>query len=527
MSVKWQQDLTSNSHINEIYDLETDSQGNVITLASFPVEANMPGQTLYGTTGEHFICKQDTAGNIIHAVNFGGQTYLAEGELEISNDDDITIAVNYKGDFYWNDTVLASSPNFTAVIMKLDSALNLLWYVEAPCVKQTFAQLYTEDMVQDEEESVYTCIRFIDSIEIDGTVYANNGTSYGLVLTKFDSLGNHNWTRQFQSQPGSLLQDIVLAYNDNTSGGSEVLISGYHPANTLYIDTIPVFLDSLSGLFITRLDVNGGILQSKRIRKLDQIIDFDFFEDRIFFAGMFHDTLSWAGGSTYSLNSSMCIGELNDTLEVINFYNLVSNSSLDLKGFVISEKYGFVLHGNYHQEPLTVQSTLINIVSSPYNGAFILTFDQTFTLDQAKYVPASYFDFQKVAVQDSLLYAGGIFENDLNFANESNHSWNEDVIVIRVGELNQLTSFENLSIEEWFIDNGTLQLYPNPAKDEIKILGLPISITQAVSIYNLSGILVKKTKASQNSVSISDLPGGLYILILDGITSEPLRFIKE
>lgn len=527
ISVKWQQNLTSNSHINKIYDQDTDSHGNVITLASFPVEANIPGQTLHDEAGEYFICKQDTSGNIIYAVNFGGQSYLAHGELEVSDDDDITIALNYKGDFYWNDTILASSPNFTAVIMKLNSALTLLWYVQAPCVKQTYAQLYTEDMVQDENESIYTCIRFIDSIEISGTVFANNGTSYGLVLTKFDSLGNHNWTHQFQSQPGSLLQDIVLAYNNNSTGVSEIIISGYHPADILYIDSIPIFLDSVSGIFITRLDVNGNTIQSERIRNLDQIIDFDFYEERIFFAGMFHDTVNWTGGSSYSANSSMYIGELSDTLEIVNFYDLITNSSIHLKGFGMSEKYGFVLHGNYHQEPFTTQSTLINVVSSPKNGAFLLMFDQTLTLNQAKYVPAEYFDFQKVTVQDSLLYAGGIFANNLYFANDNNNSWNQDVIVLRVGELNQLTTFENLSIKEEINEGEIFRLYPNPANDILKISGVSSSSMQEVSIYNLSGLLIKKAIINQNSVSISDLPAGLYLFKFDGLITEPLRFIKE
>jgi len=527
MSVNWQENITSNSYINKVYDLETDSHGNVLMLGSFPVEANMPGQTLYGSTGEHLLSKQDTSGNLIYGINFGAQSYLAEGELEVSDDDDITIAVNYKGNFYWNDTVLTSSPNFTALVIKLDSALNLLWYVEAPCVKQNFAQLFTEGMVQDESENVYTCIRYMDSIDIDGTIYTNNGTSYGLVLSKFDSLGNHQWTRQYQSEPGSILSDIVVTYHPNSIGVPELIISGFHPSNTLYIDTIPIVLDTQSGAFISKLDINGNILESVRVRNVDYIIDFGFFENRIFFAGMFHDTLQWTGGSTVTINESAFIGELNDTLGIVNFVDLVTNASIHLKGFSISEKFGFVIHGNYHQEQFTVQSSLINLIGSPTNGAFLITFDQGFVLNQAKYVPASYFNFRKICIKDTLIYGAGIFENDLNFANSTDHSWNEDICVLRINDLSYLATFENLSLDDHFDEDRKISLYPNPAKDGLQFSGLQSSNAYQVSIYNLSGKLVMNTTIQQNTVTISDLPSGLYYLKLEGTSFEPLKFVKE
>lgn len=525
MSVNWQENLTSNSYIDHIYGIRTDSYGNVITLGAFPIQANIPGQTLYGTTGEHLLTKQDTSGNLLYGINFGAQTYMDAGELEVSDDDEITIAVNYKGNFYWNDTVLASSPNFTALIMKLDSSLNLLWYVEAPCVKVNFAQLYTEDMVQDKDENVYTCIRFIDSIKIDNTIYTNNGTSYGLVMTKFDSLGNHQWTHQYQSGSG-LLTKIVLAFHSNVSGVSELIISGNQPSTTLYIDTIPFVLDTQPGVFISRLDINGNILESVRVRNVNYITDFGFDEDRIFFAGIFQDTVYWNGGYTVPLGTSAFIGELNYNFEIINCIDLKTSSIQYLTGFSISNKYGFVLYGNY-QGSLSIQSSIIAQVTSPPNGVFIASFDASFTLNEAKYVPATYFILKEVAIKDSLMYGTGIFENALEFANSENNSWNEDIIVFRVNDLNQLNTFENLSLDENINEDRKIYLYPNPAHDIILFSGLKDLNNLSVAIYSLMGKLIMETEIRENSISISDLPSGIYYLKIEGISFETLRFVKE
>jgi hypothetical protein len=526
MSVEWQKNITSNSYIDHVYDLETDTLGNVYSLGSFPIQATISGQTLYGSTGEHLLTKHDTSGNLMYGINFGGQTYIDEGELEVSKDFDLTIALNYKGNFYWHDTILASSPNFTAIILKLDSSLNLLWYEEAPCLKVNFAQLYTDGMVQDEAENVYTCIRYIDSILIDGTIYTNNGTAYGLVLSKFDASGDHLWTKQYQSESGTILSKIILAYNPNVTGISEIIMAGYHPADTIYIDTVAYFLDTIGGAFVTKVDNAGNILESVRIRNVDYIIDFGFYENRVFFAGMFYDTIHWQGGFTVPTNESAFIGEFNDSLELLKIIDIKTSSPLYLNGFNVSDKYGFMLHGNYHNS-LSIQSSLISQVSSPPNGVFIATLDAGFILNEVKYVPASFFSLRKVRVLDTLVYGAGIFENSLNFANATNSGWNEDIVLFRVNGINQLSSFEGLSVEEEKNGIRNLNVFPNPSSEILYFSDFPSINDKEVLIYDPSGKLVLQTSIHQNSIVISELLEGFYFLKVDGIYSEPIKFLKK
>jgi hypothetical protein len=526
MAVDWQNNLTHNSYIDHVYDLETDSAGNVYTLGSFPNEAIINGQHLYGTTGEHLLAKHDRLGNLVYGINFGGTEYLDEGEMEVSSDEDITIALNFKGNFYWNDTVLASALNFTAIILKLDSSLNIQWFKLAPGMKINFAQLFTEGMVQDEAENVYACIRFTDSIFIDGHIYTNNGTSYGLVLSKFDANGTHQWTKQYQSEHGTILQKIILAYKPNITGNAEIIMAGYHSADSIYIDSTAIFLDTIGGAFVTKVDPLGNVLESIRIRNVSYIIDFGFYENRVFFAGMFYNTIYWQGGSTTPVNESVFIGEVNDSLEIIKITDLQTSVPLYLSGFNISKKYGFMIYGNYTSS-LSIQSLPIASVSSYPYGVFIASFDDEFTLNQAKYVSADWFHLNRVRVRDSLIFGAGLFEYQLNFEDTSISCWNDDILVFKVNGMNQLPSFENLSLDEHASDSKKTGLFPNPSSDFIHFSGADVSNNVTVYIYDLSGKLVKETTVDQHSIDINDLQRGYYFVKLDDLNPRKLKFLKE
>ncbi|MDR0605547.1 MAG: T9SS type A sorting domain-containing protein, partial [Bacteroidales bacterium] len=57
-----------------------------------------------------------------------------------------------------------------------------------------------------------------------------------------------------------------------------------------------------------------------------------------------------------------------------------------------------------------------------------------------------------------------------------------------------------------------INVYPNPAKDNIYIT-LPENISQAVfALYDIQGkVLIRKEIGSQETLSVSNLAGGIYI----------------
>ena len=72
-------------------------------------------------------------------------------------------------------------------------------------------------------------------------------------------------------------------------------------------------------------------------------------------------------------------------------------------------------------------------------------------------------------------------------------------------------------------EKPNLMIYPNPAKESIRILG--IEANTSVAIYNSLGELVKVVSASENQeINVRDLAAGLYMVHFGNAT---LRFVKE
>ncbi|MBR6438937.1 MAG: T9SS type A sorting domain-containing protein [Bacteroidales bacterium] len=72
------------------------------------------------------------------------------------------------------------------------------------------------------------------------------------------------------------------------------------------------------------------------------------------------------------------------------------------------------------------------------------------------------------------------------------------------------------------VENQQLSIYPNPAKDVLRINNL--SDNQEVSIYSINGAIIKKVVVSGDSeINISDLRSGMYIVSAGNMFS---KFIK-
>ena len=72
------------------------------------------------------------------------------------------------------------------------------------------------------------------------------------------------------------------------------------------------------------------------------------------------------------------------------------------------------------------------------------------------------------------------------------------------------------------VDNRQLSIYPNPAKNIVKITN--IADNQEVILYSISGEAIKKTTASgEAEINISDLNAGIYII---GAGNMFTKFIK-
>lgn len=62
------------------------------------------------------------------------------------------------------------------------------------------------------------------------------------------------------------------------------------------------------------------------------------------------------------------------------------------------------------------------------------------------------------------------------------------------------------------VEKGKLKIYPNPARDHIVIDNSGDSESHAINIFSLDGKLLKSENSSKSTVSVADLPAGVYVL---------------
>ncbi len=65
-------------------------------------------------------------------------------------------------------------------------------------------------------------------------------------------------------------------------------------------------------------------------------------------------------------------------------------------------------------------------------------------------------------------------------------------------------------------DDNSVTIFPNPAKNEVRIIDIDNRKIREISIYNQLGKQIKNLLENQNTINISDLPFGLYIVEVVG-----------
>ena len=516
LSVDWHRNISSNNFIDQIFDIESDSDGNIYSLGAFPVSANCLGQPLDNSTGSYLLTKLDSLGNLLYAVNLGNQDYLTFGELELTNSNELIIGVNFRGNFYYGGNILTSNSNYSSLLLKLDSNLNLLWFEKIPCIKQNILQTYINGLTLDDNQNIYTSIQFIDSIELNGNVYTSEGIGYSFLISKFDFNGDYVWSRQYDRAGNYSLSNRALKHYRKGDHIGVLLITGAYAGDTLFIDGAAQISNEENGTYVSKLDINGNILESELYTNVNYIVDFEFLNDRIFCTGVYSDSVFWPGNNSSPTGSkSAFICELSQVSTIIDFHDLTSTESLYLTDFDISDIYGFIISGSFYGS-MSIQTSSISLANQFYKGAVIASFDQNFMLSDSKYITGGSYNLRKIDTHNQILYGAGIYKNNCSFENTGIYANNDDISIFRSSDFNSLPNFNNQSsLNEINTNLCDILIYPNPSGNIFNIR------TQTFTIINLTTIDgriiqdIRKEKSTFGEfIDLSNLKSGTYFLNL-------------
>jgi len=234
-----------------------DNSGNIY-LAGFYGSRNISfGGEIFNNAGKDdiFLAKFDNNGNHIWSKSFGGDLWDSNTSLfiDISNNIYITgyfdsSSINFGGE------LLKNAGFYDIYLAKFDSNGNHIW-------SKSFGGSYYETVSLvsvDMSGNLFLAGNFAShTIDFGGNILTNNGNgSDDIFLAKFDSDGNHKWSKSF----GDKYSDEVYSIFIDTSGN--VYITGHILSN----EKVDLGGGTLTGGgFIAKFDGDGNYIWGKNL----------------------------------------------------------------------------------------------------------------------------------------------------------------------------------------------------------------------------------------------------------------------
>lgn len=255
--------------IDAVTAVDLDTDGNVYIAGysrqtAYFNSANLDDTLITAGGADIFIAKYDPNGNYQWAFNVGGSTNDVPTAMDIDENNSIYLTGSYgqgATDFDPGPSqfILGTyNASYDLFVAKYDIDQNFFWAFGVGLASYDEAK----DISVDENGNVYIVGGMGGNPDFDPGPGVSNISSQGGVegfLSKYDSLGNHQWAIGF----GSAGTDVAYGVNAGTSGN--VYVTGYFEQAADFDPSISSAILSSNGgrdAFIARYDQNGGYVSA-------------------------------------------------------------------------------------------------------------------------------------------------------------------------------------------------------------------------------------------------------------------------
>jgi hypothetical protein len=253
----------------EPFSIAVDSNGNIYSTGIFTGTVDFdPGDGISNLTsmGENdiFISKLDAYGNYLWAKRFGGATGDTGKSIAIDSGGNIFVTGDFTGTVDFDpgirEAIRTSDGRYDFFVLKLDSSGNYLW-VNSIGGLQDESGIFLA--VDKDGNSLVTGI-FGGTVDFDpgaGTLSLTSDGSLDIFVSKFDSAGNHLWSKRRGGNGLDIGDGIAVDRSGN------VYTSGIF-AGTVDFDPSGGVANLTSAgpndMFISKFDASGNYLWAKR-----------------------------------------------------------------------------------------------------------------------------------------------------------------------------------------------------------------------------------------------------------------------
>lgn len=410
-----------------------------------------------------FICKYSSAGNLIWSQSGGG--IESEWCYGISCDysGNSYVVGTFQGEAYFQDTSIISNGDVDGFILKYNSSGQLIW------AKQIGGPGYDGiySIAADSTGNFFVTGWFSNTLIIDDTTLTSSGGA-DIFIAKFDSSGNNSWSVRAGSADSDRGTSIVL---DKTA--TNLFITGDYKEDCTFSNTTVLNSGDLD-IFFAKYDTSG--------------------------------TFGWVrhgGGTGQDFPWDMGIANDNSI-----YVATQCQFSSDFEGTTINDG-GWVTakYSNSGQLHWVKPIGGSGIGVDKYTGAFftsIYKYDSTGT--ELFALPTDALNFRDYIFDEngSAYILGSLWET----------SFFDNIFLTSNGDIDVYLAKLNPSVPvSENLNYSSINIYPNPATNQINIelaVGSPKAL---VEVYNPFGQLVYQSaiRNSKSAISVEGFSKGLYL----------------
>lgn len=275
--------------------ITVDGGSNVLITGFFRLTVDFDGHVLTSAgLDDIFLAKFDSSGNYLWSKSFGDTDDRQRGQcVTVDSSDNPVVIGEFRGIVDFGGGSLTSAGLSDLFLAKFDSSGNHLW-------SKSFGDAVNQGAYDwvgvDGSDNIVTTGTFQGTVDFGGGPLTSGGVNVDIFLAKFDSSGNHLWSQRFgDATYGQYSYSVVV------DGENNAFIAGEMSGT---VDFGGGLLTSAgSDIYIAKFDSLGNHQWSKRFGDSDVQYAQSIAVDKLgrpTIAGLFQSTVDFGGGTLTS-----------------------------------------------------------------------------------------------------------------------------------------------------------------------------------------------------------------------------------
>jgi len=271
------------------YSVAVDSGGNVLVTGSFLGTVNFGGDDLTSNGDDDiFLAKYDTYGNHIWSKHFGAADGDGGTSVSIDGSGNVLMTGSFRGTVNFGGNDLTSAGWNNIFLAKFDGDGHHIWskHFGANHIGET-----GNSVSVDGDRNVLVTGKFLGTVNFGGDDLTSEGDE-DIFLAKYDSDGNHLWSKRFGADGYDNGQSVSVDGNGN------VLVTGYFNGRVSFGGPYFTSFGNHSDIFLAKFDDGGNHIWSKQFGSgsYDEGYSVSVDQDgNVFATGIFQQIVSFGG----------------------------------------------------------------------------------------------------------------------------------------------------------------------------------------------------------------------------------------